>query len=142
MVEANKCLEAAQQRMKVYYDKHRRDVTYAVNDQVLLSTKYICKERRRQLQKTYSTMHRDCQGTRGRGQGRIQARPASHAQQTSHVFICLLKPFREDTFLGRSQPPLPLLVDKGQGEMFIIDTILDHRVRGTNKQLERQYLIK
>jgi hypothetical protein len=56
--------------------------------------------------------------------------------------VCLLKPFREDTFLGRSQPPLPLLVDKGQGEMFIIDTILDHRVRGTNKQLERQYLIK
>jgi hypothetical protein len=45
MAEAKKCMEAAQQRMKVYYDKHRRDVTFAVGDKVLLSTKHINLQR-------------------------------------------------------------------------------------------------
>jgi hypothetical protein len=41
IAEAKRCLQAAQQRQKAYADTRRRDVNFAVGDQVLLSTKNL-----------------------------------------------------------------------------------------------------
>jgi hypothetical protein len=146
MAEAKKCMEAAQQRMKVYYDKHRRDVTLAVGDQVLLSTKHINLQRAgggescRKLMPRYIGPFPVLEVI---GKGAYKLELPHTLSRIHNVFnICLLKPFREDTFPGRSKPPLPILADDGRGEMFIIDTLLDHRVRGTNKKLTREYLVK
>jgi hypothetical protein len=39
--DAKAAIEAAQQRQKAWADKHKRDVTFKVGDDVLLSTKNI-----------------------------------------------------------------------------------------------------
>jgi hypothetical protein len=39
--DAKKCLDAAQQRQKAYADRFRRDFTFAVGSEILLSTKHI-----------------------------------------------------------------------------------------------------
>jgi glycosylphosphatidylinositol phospholipase D len=39
--DAKKCLDAAQQRQKAYADRFRRDFTFTVGSEVLLSTKHI-----------------------------------------------------------------------------------------------------
>ena len=56
--------------------------------------------------------------------------------------ICPLRPYREDSFPGRSDPPPPILAEDGRGEMFFIDTTLDHRVKSSGKTLITQYLVK
>jgi len=38
---ARKCMLAAQQRQKVYYDQHRNNVEHDVGSEVLLSTKHL-----------------------------------------------------------------------------------------------------
>ena len=41
MQNARKCMEAAQQRQKRYADEHRSDLSFKVDDKVLLSTEHI-----------------------------------------------------------------------------------------------------
>ena len=41
MQRARQCLQAAQQRQTRYADKHRSDLSFKVNDEVLLSTEHI-----------------------------------------------------------------------------------------------------
>jgi hypothetical protein len=77
------------------------------------------------------------------GKGAYKLTLPSTLNRIHNVFnVVLLKPYREDLFPGRSDPPPPILAEDGRGEMFFIDTILDHRVKSSGRTLLRQYLIK
>jgi hypothetical protein len=85
---------AAQQRMKAYDDKHRRDFEFAVGDQVLLSTKHI------NLQRTgggYScrklTIHRSVTVLESKGTYKLTL-PSTLSRIHNVCNVCLLKPYR------------------------------------------------
>jgi hypothetical protein len=129
--------------MKEYYDKHHRDVKYTVGSQVLLSTKHINLQRAgggdscRKLMPRYIGPFTVEQVV---GKGAYRLTLPLPLKRLHNVFnVCLLKPYHSD---GRSQPPPPVMTARDDGEMFVIDTILDHRVVSKGKTLQRQYLIK
>jgi hypothetical protein len=143
MADAKRCLEAAQQRMKLYYDKHHRHVEYSVGTQVLLSTKHINLQRAAGGDSCRKLMPRyigpfPIEKVVGKGAYKLTL-PAPLRRLHNVFNVCLLKPYQSD---GRSQPPPPLLTARDDGEMFLIDTVLGHRVVSRGKTLVRQYLIK
>jgi hypothetical protein len=144
MTDAKRCLESAQQRMKLYYDKHHRHVEFSVGAQVLLSTKNINLQRAAGGDSCRKLMPRYIGPfpiEKVVGKGAYKLTLPTTLKRLHNVFnVCLLKPYRSD---GRSQPPPPVLTARDDGEMFIIDTqILAHRVVSRGKTLVRQYLIK
>jgi hypothetical protein len=145
VAKAKVCLQAAQQRQKAYADRHRRELQFAVGDEVLLSTKNI-------KVKTAGT-HKLLPKWLGpfKVAKRVNAvaykleLPAS--LKIHPVFhVSLLKQYERS---GRVQPPpVPELVD---GELeYEVETILAHRDvqvrrkrnRARTPVLQRQYLVK
>ena len=140
--KAKRMLEAAQQRQKAYADKSRRDVQYAVGEQVMLSTKNIkLKTPGTQklmpkyigpfevLQKVGSTSYKlqlpDC----------MQMHPVFH--------VSLLEKYRKSTDGGRYQPPPPAIIFNDE-EWCPIDRILKERNvgRGRGHKRKMQYLVR
>ena len=140
LVAAKKHLQAAQQRQKRYADLHRREVSFTVGDQVLLSTANI------HLRHTDDTSTSNKLLPRWVGPfpvvktvGSVAYKVDLPASWKIHpVFhVSLLKPYRSD---GRVQPPQPLVVD---GELyFFIEKILDHRVVQQGRRTVREYFLQ
>jgi transposase InsO family protein len=137
LADAKRHLRLAQERQKKLYDKGRRDVTFMVGEQVLLSSKNITLRRIGDKTSTPKLMPRwigpfPIQEVIGKkGAYRLTLPPHMRAHNVFNVVS--LKPFHSD---GRTQQPQPILVD-GEEE-FVIDKIVDHRKRGRSYQ----YLVR
>lgn len=140
---AKTCLHAAQQRMKAAYDSHRRPVTFSTGDKVLLSTRNIKLKRPDGHLSTPKLMPRfigPFTVTQVIGKGAYRLDLPETLKRLHDVFnVCLLKPYYDD---GRAHPPGPIPELADQGELFLIDTVLGHRIVKRGKRNIRQYLIK
>jgi hypothetical protein len=139
LAEARRCMQAAQQRQKIYYDEGRRPLRFAVGDKVLLSTKNL---RLRSVgDKAVSpkllprfvgpfTVAREIR------EGAAYKLDLPATMRVHPVFhVSRLKPFRESTIPGRVQPPPPPVVSDGE-PWFEVQAILKHEdARGSRRCL-------
>jgi transposase InsO family protein len=134
---AKKCLIAAQQRQKRYADDGRRDVTFAVGDKVLLSTKNLKLKfagTRKLLPKWVGPFEIE------QKIGAVAYKLILPENMKMHpVFhVNLLKAYRSD---GRVQPPpLPEIIDDELE--YEVETVLLHRQIGRGKRARMEFLIK
>jgi hypothetical protein len=126
LISAKKCLAAAQQRQKAYYDKSHREISFTIGEEVLLSTKHIHMRTAGGRQSTPKLLPKWIGPFKvEKLVGAVSYKLALPANMKVHpVFhVSLLKPYLSD---GRVQPVRPILVD---GEpYFMIERILDHRI--------------
>ena len=133
-------LQAAQQRQKRYADLHRRELSFAVGDEVLLSTTNIHLRHAGDTTTTKKLLPRwvgpfPVVKTVGSVAYKLTLPSSWKIHPVFHV--SLLKPYRSD---GRVQPPQPLVVD---GELyFYVEKILDHRLVSKGRGKSREYLLK
>lgn len=134
---ACKKLEAAQQRMREYADRHRRDVQFAVGDMVLLSSKNITLKgaQSRKLLSKWLGPYR-IKDLVGPVAARLQLPSTARIHDVLHV--SLLKHYRSD---GRVQPPPSAFILEGQEE-YEVEQILAHRAKGKGHKTETEFLIK
>ena len=140
LAQAKKALMAAQQRQKRSADQKRRDASFEVGAQVLLSSANICLRTPHDASTTAKLLPKwigpftilKCVGTVAY---KLQLPDGWQVHPVFHV--SLLKPYRTD---GRLQPPLPHLVD---GEVFYpIERIVDHRSTKHGRRTVHEYLIR
>ena len=120
---ARKTLVAARQRQKAFADKKRVEMTYAVGDQVLLSTKNLIlkhAERSRKLTPRWVGPFTVVQKV-GSLAYKLEMNPGWRIHPVFHV--SLLEPYRSD---GRTQPP-PIPIELEGHLEYEVDCILDHR---------------
>jgi len=140
--QAKLCLQAAQQRQKAYYDAKRRDVSFAEGEEVLLCTKNINMRRHGDTGSTPKLLPKwigpfKVAAVIGKGAYRLEL---PHNMKIHDVFhVSLLKPFRSD---GRVQPPDPIICEEDGQEYFLLERVLDHRVRTRGRRRFREYLVK
>ena len=143
---AKKSLEAAQQRQKAYADQHRRDVAYAVNDMVLLSTKNLklktsgCKK----LMPKYIGPYKITQLIQTSATQSAAVKLDLPAGMRVHnVFhVSLIKPYRSD---GTCQPPAPLFFEQDGSPIWEVACLLDKRQRKVSPRSTRtitEYLVQ
>eukprot|EP00878_Enallax_costatus_P019840 GHUV01020945.1.p1 GENE.GHUV01020945.1~~GHUV01020945.1.p1 ORF type:complete len:366 (+),score=43.64 GHUV01020945.1:125-1222(+) len=138
-------LQAAQQRQKSYADKHRRELQFSVNDEVLLHTKNI-KLKAVGTRKLLPKWLGPFKVTKCVNDVAYKLDLPANLKIHPVFHVSLLKPYVRS---GRVQPPpLPEVID---GELeFEVDSILAHRDvqvrrkknRDRTPVLERQYLVK
>jgi hypothetical protein len=134
---ARTCLEAAQQRAKAYADQDRRPASFAVDQQVMLSTvniKRTAKGSRKLLPKWLGPfkIKRVIRDTA------VELELPDDMKMHNVFHVSLIKPYRSD---GSVQPPLPVYWDD-EGVSFKVDRILDHRDRKQGRRTIREYLVR
>jgi hypothetical protein len=141
---AKRCLLAAQQRQKEYYDGKRRDVVFQEGEEVLLNTKNIRLKAKEETGAANKLMPRYIGPFRIRrviGKGAYDLELPGHMQIHPVFHVSLLKPFRRDASTGRKQtPPEPIECDGGS-EYFIAG-IRTHRMSGRGKNRCKQFLVQ
>ena len=140
LISAKKCLAAAQQRQKAYYDKSHREISFTTGEEVLLSTKHIHMRTAGGRQSTPKLLPKWIGPFKvEKLVGAVSYKLTLPANMKVHpVFhVSLLKPYLSD---GRVQPVRPILVD---GEpYFMIECILDHRIHKRGRTTYMEYLVK
>ena len=140
LVQARRCLEAAQQRYVAYVDKKRDPVAINVGDMVLLSSANIS------LKHPGSTKFLP----KWLGPFKVVERinPVAFKLDLPEVMkrvhpvfhASLLKPYRAS---GTCQPPPPIVLDEEDDDgLFKVDTLLDKRERGKGRRTVMEYLVK
>lgn len=135
---AKKCLQAAQDRQKTYYDQGRRDLSFANGDQVLLSTanlrpaKGVARKLLPRWVGPFSVV---------RMIGPVAAELELPAGWKIHnVFhVSLLKPYKHD---GNVQPPEVMTFDLSDASGLEVERILDHRPCKSGGKKWTEYLCK
>ena len=56
--------------------------------------------------------------------------------------VSLLKPYRSNRSDGRVQPPDPIICEEDGEEYFLLDRVLDHRIKKKGRGQVREYLVK
>ena len=134
---AKEHLRAAQDRQKATADKHRRDVTYAVGDKVLLSTKNLRLSGARKLMPRYVGPF-SVTALIGKTAAALELPAELPVHNVFH--FSLLKPFCADRH-SRPPPPLPALDESSPA--WVVKAILSHRdVKAGTGRSKREYLVE
>jgi hypothetical protein len=144
LADAKNCLQAAQQRQKMYYDQKRRDVTFQVGEEVLLSTKNISLRRPGDKGSTHKLMPKyigpfKIKHVVGRGAYALTLPPHLKVHPVFHV--SLLRPFKVDKDTERVQPP-PAPVELEDGLEFFVHGLRNHRSKGSGNRKTREFLVQ
>jgi hypothetical protein len=140
LASAKKCLVAAQQRQKRYYDQGHREVSFKIGEEVLLNSKNIHMRTQKGRRSTPKLLPKWIGPFKvvqlvGAVSYKLELPPTMKVHPVFHV--SLLKPYLSD---GRMQPPGPVLIE---GEAyFMIERILDHRVSKRGRNAHMHYLVK
>ena len=135
---AKRCLDAAQQRMKLYYDKNHRPVTYAKGDWALLSTKDITlKYNHRKLKPKWLGPFQITKVINSQAYQLDLRNPQYAFHNVFHV--SKLRPWREPGFDRDKPPQPPVAVSRDDGApMWEVERVVKHVGTGRNCR----YLVK
>ena len=142
LADAKRCMAAAQQRQKLYYDAGRRDVSFSVGDEVLVSSKNIKLRRKGDESSSNKLMPKfigPYRVTQVVGKGLAYKLDLPNTMRIHPVFhVSLLRPYRRDPCPERVQPaPGPVECEDGH-EYYYIREILRHK---TPKRGHRKFLV-
>jgi hypothetical protein len=142
---AKAAMSAAQSRQKTYYDQKRREVSFEVGQQVLLSTKNI-RLKSPGAQKLLPKFIGPFEIEAKVGQVAYKLSLPSSYRVHPVFHVALLKGYRNN---GTVQPPLPESIE---GDLhYEVEAIVGHRdkvvgtsrtAKGVRKRTRREYLIK
>ena len=130
LAEAKEHLKAAQQRQKAHADKKRREVSYDIGDQLLLSTKNI-KLKTPGARKLLPKWIGPFRVVKRIGEVAYKVELPDTMQMHDVFHVSLLKPYRSDGTI--QPPPSPLFIDNEL--MFKVDRVLMHRERKSGKKV-------
>jgi hypothetical protein len=133
LAEAKRCLEAAQQRQKAYYDAKKQPVSYQPSDLVLLSTKNMAKQGK--LMPKWIGPYPVVRMV-GKAAVELALPPEARIHPTFHV--SLIKPYTSD---GPVQPAPPVGWLNGE-PYWRVERILLHRDRHVGRKTVREFLVK
>ena len=138
IAEAKRHLQAAQAKQKAYADQKRREVSYAIGDQVLLSTKHI--NLKAAVPGSKKLMPRWIGPFKfialpGPVAVKLDLPPTCKIHNVFHV--SLVKPYRPD---GSVQPPPPEFVD--DEPVYKVDSLVKHRPSTYGKKKGYDYLVR
>ena len=142
LAEAKRCIQAAQQRQKSYYDTSRRDVAFTEGEEVLLSTSNLNLRRTGDKGSTPKLLPKwigPFPITKVVGKGAYQLELPSTIKVHNVFHVSLLKPYRSD---GRVQPPDPVVCEDDGETYFYVERILDHRIHKRGRTQYKEYLVK
>ena len=142
LADAKRCIQAAQQRQKRYYDMFRRDTSFQEGEDVLLSTKNLNLRRTGDKGSTPKLLPKwigPFKVTKVVGKGAYQLDLPSTLKVHNVFHVSLLKNYRSD---GRVQPPDPVVCEDDGEEYFYIDRVLDHRINKRGRRQYKEYLVK
>lgn len=139
IVEAKRAIEKAQERQRKYADQHRRDVTFAVGDKVLLSTDHLQLVGDRRTPKFSERFIGPFPIQRVVGPNAYQLELPSSLQIHPVLNISRLKEYRDgfEAFPARPQPhprPPPETVEEDGSEEYEVEKILARRGTGARAQ--------
>ena len=126
--KAKRCLQSAQDRMKVQYDKNKQDVSFNPGDEVLLSSKNLKLAGCAKYIPRYVGPFKVLQCV-GKLACKLQLPEGWKIHDVFHV--SLLKPY----IRGKTSapPPTPALLDD---HSYVIDSIVEHRFLQPSSQLQ------
>ena len=136
--EAKKHLLAAQNRQKSYADTKRRELSFDVGTQVLLSTSNI----KLKISRANKLLPRWI------GPFRIMKRVGNVAYKLElpetlkihpAFHVSLLKPYRASS---KVQPPPPPILEENDELSFEVERVLAHEISGSRTRPQKYYLIK
>ena len=152
LIEARKCLEAAQQRQTAYYDGKHKPVRYKVGDQVMLKTNHLTVKRDGQQVKVNTTK------LMPKWMGPFEITkiindlayklklPTPYSRVHPVFHVSKLKPYYHDPSRGRDVDAPPREVMVGDYVEYVVDRILEHKVEdppmrqgGHSRKRPRQY---
>ena len=141
LAHARQQLQAAQQRDSAYANNKRRDVTFAIGDKVLLSTKNIRQHMKGpdKLQMRYIGPFRIAEKI-GSVSYKLELPLGMKMHPVFHV--SLLKQWNE---AGGHQPPAPTQFTLDGEPYYTVEKVLDHKdhpIHPRSQKLQRMYLIK
>ena len=137
LAEAKEHLKAAQKRQKAHANKKRREVSYDIGDQLLLSTKNI-KLKTLRARKLLPKWIGPFRVVKRIGEVAYKVELLDTMQMHDVFHVSLLKPYRSDGTI--QPPPSPLFIDNEL--MFKVDRVLMHCERKSGKKVIREFLIK
>ena len=139
LADAKRCLQAAQQRQKKNADLKRRELTFAVGEDVLLSTKHIrWKLPDGVTQKFLPRYIGPYRVVKRVGEVAYELELLPHMKMHDVFHVSLLHKYRTD---GRYQPPGPVMTIDGDEE-WDVERVLKHREVKRGRGHQRWYLIK
>jgi hypothetical protein len=136
---AKRAMQSAQDRQKALADQQRRDLTFHLGDEVMLSTKNITLQKGTGVKKLMPQWLGPFRVERVVSPlaYRLELPPSMKMHPVFHV--SLLKPYHPS---GRVQPPPPpLLLTSEDGEIFHVEAILDHRRKKHRGRYRNEYLV-
>lgn len=140
LAAAKRCMQAAQQRQKAYYDAGRRDVVFKEGEEVLLSTKHITLRKIGDNTTTSKLMPKwigPFKVIQAIGKNAYKLDLPTTLRVHNVFNVSLLKPYLSD---GKIQPPQPTIV---AGEAWYeVEEILDHREVKWGRGVRREYLVR
>lgn len=139
ITEAKRAIEKAQERQRKYADQHRRDVTFAVGDKVLLSTDHLQLVGDRRTPKFSERFIGPFDIQRVVGRNAYELKLPSSLQIHPVLNISRLKAYRDgfEAYPSRPQPhprPPPETVDADGSEEYEVEKILARRGTGARAQ--------
>ena len=148
--EAKRCLEAAQQRTTAYYNLGKKDITFAVGDAVLLSTKNL-----RSLSGTRKLQPRwigPFAVKRMVGNAAVELTLPADLRIHPTFHVSLVRPYRAPMDTGPTDTEHPSAVEPppitwaAAEPLFAVERVLDHRIRrpgkGRRRRSVHEYLVK
>ena len=142
LVQAKESIEHARQAAAVQANKHRRDVSYKVGDEVLLSTANLrLAGTSRKFTARWVGPFKVKQLV---GPVAVELDLPSSIRLHPVVHVSQVKPWQADARWGeRNAPPAPI-VDEGGEVSYLVESILKHRIvrQGKSRRPGYQYLVK
>lgn len=143
IADAKTALARAQQRQRNYENKHRREVTYQVGDQVLLSTANLTLRGSGPARKLQPKFEGPFKVTQVVSPVAFRLE-LPHTMRIHPVFhVSLLKPFNtSETFPNRDSRTRPPPVTELGPNHYVVERILAEKITGRGRRQRRLYLVK